>query len=313
MNCRIVGIPLEEGTDRIGCALGPRALRAAGLATALRDLGHAVADMGDIAPAPLVACRHPNPAIRHLPIVRAWLEAIADAAYRIAGTGFPIFLGGDHTISAGTVAGLSRRAAERRRPLFVLWLDAHTDFHTLDSTQSGNLHGVPLAYLAGQPGFEGYFPPLAAPIAADRICTLGIRSVDAAEQDGLVRAGVGTCDMSAIDRHGLATLLERFLDRVRREDGLLHVSLDVDFLDPSAAPAVGTPVPGGATLREAHLAMEMLHESGLVTSLDVVELNPMLDVEARTASLMVDLVASLMGRRILGRTGLGLGWMGRAA
>lgn len=301
MHCKLIGAPVEEGTDRVGCALGPQALRAARLADVLRSLGHEVQDLGDIKQGPQPMVAHPNPALRHLPAIAAWTRAIGEAAYAASGEGFPIFLGGDHSIAAGTLTGLARRAAEGQRPLFVLWVDAHPDFHTLETTESGNLHGVPLAYAAGLPGFGDCFPPLVARVEPGRICTLGIRSVDPAERDALAQAGVITCDMSAIDRHGIAPLLERFLQRVRDEDGLLHVSLDVDFLDPLIAPAVGTTVPGGATFREAHLVMEMLHESGLVSSLDLVELNPLLDDQGRTASLMVDLVASLLGRRILGR------------
>jgi arginase len=203
--------------------------------------------------------------------------------------------------AAGTVSGVARRAAKRGRPLFVLWLDAHPDFHTLDTTTSGNLHGVPLAYASGQQGFEGYFPDPAAAVPPQRICVLGVRSVDPAERSALNLAGVTVHDMRAIDEHGIARLLRDFLERVAREGGMLHVSLDVDFLDPSIAPAVGTTVPGGATMREAHLVMEMLHDSGLVTSLDLVELNPFLDERGRTATLMVDLTASLMGRRVMDR------------
>lgn len=305
MHCKLIGAPVEEGTDRAGCALAPRALRAAGLAEAVRSLGHLVDDFGDIAPGPEPEIAHPNSAVHDLPAISAWTRAIAEAAYQLSPGCFPIFLGGDHSISAGTLSGLARRAAEQERPLFVLWIDAHPDFHTLDTTRSGNLHGVPLAYACGLPGFEGYFPPLTASIAPERTCTLGIRSVDPEERSALAQAGVNAYDMSAIDRHGIAVLLERFLDSVRRENGLLHVSLDVDFLDPSIAPAVGTTVPGGATFRETHLLMELLHESGLVSSLDLVELNPMLDDQGRTASLMVDLVASLLGRSILGRGILG--------
>ena len=213
----------------------------------------------------------------------------------------PIFLGGDHSISAGTLSGVARRAKEGGRPLFVLWLDAHPDFHTLETTVSGNLHGVPLAYASGRPGFAGVFPDLAAPVEPTRICTLGLRSVDPAERQALEETGVTVHDMRAIDEHGIASLLRAFLKRVASENGLLHVSLDVDFLDPSVAPAVGTTVPGGATFREAHLTMEMLSDSGLVSSLDLVELNPFLDERGRTATLLVDLAASLMGRRIMDR------------
>ncbi|RUW14119.1 arginase, partial [Mesorhizobium sp. M1A.F.Ca.IN.020.03.1.1] len=222
-------------------------------------------------------------------------------AYAASKDAMPIFLGGDHSISAGTVSGVARRAADRGRPLFVLWLDAHPDFHTLDTTTSGNLHGVPLAYASGRPGFNGYFPDLPAAVDPARVCTMGLRSVDSAERRALKEAGVTVHDMRAIDEHGIAPLLRAFLARIEEANGLLHVSLDVDFLDPSIAPAVGTTVPGGATFREAHLVMEMLSDSGLVSSLDLVELNPFLDERGRTATLMVDLTASLMGRRIMDR------------
>jgi arginase len=214
--------------------------------------------------------------------------------------GFPVFLGGDHSLSLGTVAGVAAHAREQGRPLFVLWLDAHSDFHTPMTTRSGNLHGTPVAYLAGLGDFEA-FPPFPDPVPADRICLFGIRSVDPDERTALRGHGITPVDMRELDERGFVAPLSVFLDQVRAADGLLHVSLDVDFLDPSIAPAVGTTVPGGATFREAHLVMEMLHESGLVSSLDLVELNPFLDERGRTARLMVDLTASLMGRKVFDR------------
>ncbi|QND64720.1 arginase [Mesorhizobium loti] len=301
MRCRIVGAPVQDGAGRMGCEMGPSALRTAGLAEMLSGLGHTVEDMGAVQPMPARRVVHGNLALKALPEISAWTSAIAEAAYAASEDAMPILLGGDHSISAGTVSGLARRAAEAGRPLFVLWLDAHPDFHTLDTTASGNLHGVPLAYASGQPGFSGYFPDLPAVVDPTRICTMGLRSVDPAERSALNQAGVTVHDMRAIDEHGIAPLLRAFLARVSDEDGLLHVSLDVDFLDPSIAPAVGTTVPGGATFREAHLVMEMLSDSGLVSSLDLVELNPFLDERGRTATLMVDLTASLMGRRIMDR------------
>ncbi|TIT64758.1 MAG: arginase [Mesorhizobium sp.] len=301
MRCRIVGAPVQDGAGRMGCEMGPSALRTAGLAEMLSGLGHAVEDMGAVQPIPVRRVVHGNLALKALPEISAWTSAIAAAAYTASEDAMPIFLGGDHSISAGTVSGLARRASEAGRPLFVLWLDAHPDFHTLDTTASGNLHGVPLAYASGQAGFSGYFPDLPAAVDPKRICTMGLRSVDPAERSALNQAGVIVHDMRAIDEHGIAPLLRAFLARVSDEDGLLHVSLDVDFLDPSIAPAVGTTVPGGATFREAHLVMEMLSDSGLVSSLDLVELNPFLDDRGRTATLMVDLTASLMGRRIMDR------------
>ena len=301
MRCRIVGAPVEDGAGRMGCEMGPSALRTAGLVAALRELGHEVIDMGAARPAPPRALRHANAALKSLPEIVAWTEALGEAAYQASADAISIFLGGDHSISAGTVTGVARRAADSGRPLFVLWLDAHPDFHTLDTTASGNLHGVPLAYASGQPGFEGYFPDLPVPVDPARICAFGLRSVDPAERRALTAAGVTVHDMRAIDEHGAAPLMRDFIARVAAEDGLLHVSLDVDFLDPGIAPAVGTTVPGGATFREAHLVMEMLSDSGLVTSLDLVELNPFLDERGRTATLLVDLTASLLGRRIMDR------------
>lgn len=302
MKFTILGIPVQDGSGRMGCEMGPSALRTAGLAGALRALGHDLKDLGTVAPREARPAVHPNAALKCLPEIAAWTAAIADAAYQAAADGaVPIFLGGDHSLSAGTLAAMARRAAEARRPLFVLWLDAHPDFHTLDTTVSGHLHGVPLAYACGQPGFEGYFPRLTAAVDPGNVCAMGIRSVDGPEREALLRAGVKVHDMRAIDEAGMAPLLRAFLERVGAANGLLHVSLDVDFLDPDIAPAVGTTVPGGATFREAHLVMEMLHDSGLVSSLDIVELNPFLDERGRTATLLVDLTASLMGRRIMDR------------
>lgn len=300
--CRLIGAPVQDGAGRLGCEMGPSALRTAGLHDAIAGLGHRVADLGAVQPAPPRTLSHGNAALKMLPEISAWTEALAEAAYAAAADGaMPIFLGGDHSLSAGTIAGVARRAAERGRPLFVLWLDAHPDFHTLDTTTSGHLHGTPMAYALGRPGFRGYYPDLAAEVDPARVCMMGIRSVDPAERTAMAEAGVTVHDMRAIDEYGVAAPLRAFLERVEAEDGLLHVSFDVDFLDPGIAPAVGTTVPGGATFREAHLVMEMLHDSGLVTSLDLVELNPFLDERGRTATLMVDLVASLMGRRVMDR------------
>lgn len=301
MHCAILGVPVQVGSGRMGCEMGPSALRTAGLVSELTELGHTVTDLGSVSPSTIRLASHGNKALKSLPEIVAWTEAITDAAYTASADSVMIFLGGDHSISAGTLTGIARRADEAGRPLFVLWLDAHPDFHTLETTTSGNLHGVPLAYASGQPGFEGYFPELKGSIDPSNVCALGIRSVDQAERQALGKAGVTVHDMRMIDEHGIAPLLRAFLERVSANNGMLHVSLDVDFLDPVIAPAVGTTVPGGATFREAHLVMEMLHDSGLVTSLDLVELNPFLDERGRTATLMVDLTASLFGRRIMDR------------
>jgi arginase len=225
---------------------------------------------------------------------------LARAAQSAAHDGLPIFLGGDHAMAFGTVTGMAAHAASSGRPLFVLWLDAHSDFHTPLSTETGNLHGTPVAYFTGRPGFAG-FPVVETPVPTENIAMIGLRSVDAAEKAALGQTAVQATDMRAIDETGVRAPLAAFLDKVAAANGLLHVSFDIDFLDPDFAPAVGTTVPGGATLREAHLVMEMLCDADCVASLDIVELNPFLDDRGRTASVMVDLVASLLGRRIFDR------------
>ena len=299
--CILIGTPIEAGAGRRGADMGARALRAAHLPETLRGLGLNVVERPPLAIGPVEARPHPNPAIRDLGEIAAWTETIERAAFDAAGEGFPIFLGGDHSLAAGSISGVSRRAREAGEELFVLWLDAHSDFHTLDSTQSGNLHGVPAAYVTGRPGFAGHFPPLVAPVKPENVCMVGLRSVDPAERAALADSRIEVHDMRAIDERGVAPLVGAFLKRVCAANGILHVSLDVDFLDPEIAPGVGSTVPGGATFREAHLIMEMLHDTGRVRSLDVVELNPFLDDRGRTAMLIVDLVASLLGRRILDR------------
>lgn len=299
--CVLIGAPVQAGTGVLGCDMGPSAFRAAGIGPALRTLGYEVVDRGNLALAAADAKSHPNPVIHSLPVIAGWTESLAAAVVEASAIGMPIVLGGDHSLAAGTLSGHARHAAASGRKLFVLWLDAHPDLHTLETTESGNLHGVPMAYALGLPGFAGYLPPLAAPLDPVRVCMMGLRSVDPAERQLLGRLGIRVHDMRAIDENGVASLLRGFLDEVERQDGILHVSLDVDFLDPDIAPGVGTTVPGGATFREAHLIMEMLHDSGRVTSLDLVELNPFLDERGRTAKLMVDLAASLLGRRVLDR------------
>lgn len=296
----LIGARIQDGASQPGCLMGPDAFRTAGIAEALADLGYLVEDRGDVVPRPASA-RHDNPALKNLDRIVGWTEALAEAAETAATEAdIPVFLGGDHSLSIGTVAGLARRAEALGRPLFVLWLDAHPDLHSLDTTTSGNLHGTPVGYFTGQPGFAPY-PPLAARVPAERVCMIGLRSVDPEERRRLADQPFRAYDMRAVDEHGVAALLRPFLEEVKAAKGLLHVSLDVDFLDPAIAPAVGTTVPGGATFREAHLIMETLHDSGLVTSLDLVELNPFLDERGRTAKLMVDLAASLFGRAILDR------------
>ena len=297
-HCILQGAPLDCGKTRRGCIMGPDAYRTAGLAEALSSLGHTVSDIGNIAPAPFTDVLHPK--LHRLSETIAWTHALADATEDSFGLGMPITMGGDHALAAGTVLGAMRHAAAQDRPLFVLWLDAHSDFHTLESTDSGNLHGTPMAYLTARGDFPDW-PALPAPLPHSNIAMVGLRSVDPAERAALQGSEITRVDMREIDESGIARPLGAFLERVAAANGMLHVSLDVDFLDPAVAPAVGTTVPGGATVREGHLVMEMLNDSGLLTSMDLVELNPFMDERGRTARLMVDLAASALGRNVFDR------------
>lgn len=296
----LIGAPVDCGKRRQGCLMGPDAYRVAGIADAITDLGHSVQDLGNLSPADVPATSHSNPNLYKLEENIGWCETLQKAAIDNAPKGMPVFLGGDHALAMGTVSGMAEHAAKLGKPFFVLWLDAHTDVHTLDSTDSGNIHGTPTGYFMGREGFDA-FPEVKHPVPSENVCMIGLRSVDPAEHEALAGMKVDLADMRRIDEGGIRAPLAIFLEKVAAADGILHVSLDVDFLDPSVAPAVGTTVPGGATDREAHLVMEMLSDSGLVCSLDMVELNPFLDDRGKTANLMVDLLASLLGRRVFDR------------
>lgn len=297
-HCILIGAPVDCGKRRRGCLMGPDAYRTAGLGEALIALGHTVTDLGNLSPAANALADDGH--LHMLPDVVGWTETLLEAAQTHAVDGMPIFLGGDHALAAGTTAGMAAHWAKKDRPFFVLWLDAHSDIHTPKTTDSGNLHGTPVGYITGREDFDD-FPPLPVPVDPANICMIGLRSVDPAEHTALQAMAVDVVDMRMIDETGIATPLAAFLDRVKAANGVLHVSLDVDFLDPAVAPAVGTTVPGGATVREGHLVMEMLSDSGVVGSLDLVELNPFLDDRGKTANLMTDLTASLMGRRVFDR------------
>ncbi|MBO9125849.1 MULTISPECIES: arginase [unclassified Rhizobium] len=297
----LIGAPLEEGSGRRGAAMGPTALRIAGVDRALVDLGHDVADAGDVQIVPARDLPN-NPKAHNLRTVGAFTRALEAGVYEIADAGrFPIILGGDHSLSMGTVSGMARYAAKQKRPLFVLWLDAHSDFNTPETSPSGNIHGMPVAYYCGQADLSDILPRDRPLVDPKNVFQVGIRSVDAPERELIKEHGVNVFDMRSIDEQGVAAIMRDILSKVEAANALFHVSLDVDFLDPDVAPGVGTTVPGGATFREAHLIMEMLCDSGLVSSLDLVELNPFLDDRGKSARVLVELTASLFGRRIFDR------------
>jgi arginase len=297
----LIGAPIEEGSGRRGAAMGPAALRIAGIDTVLAELGHTVHDDGDIRPQPARDLAN-HPGANNLQTVAAFARALNDAVHDAARKGhFPLILGGDHALSMGSVSGMARHSQEIGRPLFVLWLDAHADFNSPSTSPSGNMHGMPVAFFCGEAGFDGILPGGRPIVSPKHVHQLGIRSIDPAERDAIGLRGVNVFDMRAVDERGAAAIMRDVLRAVSDANGLLHVSLDVDFLDPELAPGVGTTVPGGATFREAHLVMEMLCDSGLVTALDLVELNPFLDDRGKSARMMVELTASLFGRRIFDR------------
>jgi len=300
-NCMLLGAPIGTGAGQKGCQLGPDTLRVAGLTAALEALGHRVRDLGDVQPDPLEDIPHGYRA-KNLAKAVAWTQSLQAAAYQAfeSSAAFPIFLGGDHSVAFGTVPAVARYAQDQGRPLYVLWIDAHTDYHTLDTSESGNVHGMPVAYITGEHSFQPYFPTLPAPVPPENVCLVGIRSVDPAERRRLRDVGIKAHDMRHVDEHGIIAVLRPFLETIKHQNGLLHVSLDVDGLDPSIAPAVGTTVAGGLTYREAHLIMETVYDSGLACSLDLVELNPLLDDTAKTAKLLIELTASLLGKNVLG-------------
>jgi arginase len=300
----LLGAPIDIGASQRGTLMGPAALRTAGLLTLLDGMGFEVTDHGDLSIAEVadLADAPPDNA-RHYREIQRWTRALSTHAYELARSGvIPIFLGGDHTLSMGSVNGIARHCRAIGRELFVVWLDAHADYNTPATTVSGNMHGMSAAFLCGEPGLDGLLgEEPRSPIDPDQLELFGIRSIDKLERDLLRARHISIADMRQIDEFGVAVLIRRVIDKVRARDGVLHISFDVDFLDPSLAPGVGTTVPGGATYREAHLVMEMLHDSGLVRSADIVELNPFLDERGRTARTAVELIGSLFGQQITDR------------
>ncbi len=299
---RIFGAPMDLGQQRRGVDMGPSAIRYAGLQARLRRLGYEAIDGGNIdvaapeeASGPEAFQERDGARVRHLNAVRSACAAIYAAARDcVQAEAFPIFLGGDHSIAMGTVGGVSERA-----PTGVIWIDAHADINTPATSPSGNLHGMPLAHLVGQGLPELVHLGRPGPAIDPRhVVIIGLRSVDAGERRHLRDLGIRAYTMRDIDERGLAAIARETIIHVARLPRV-HVSLDLDSLDPGDAPGVGTPVPGGLNYREAHLLMEMLAESRKVTSLDIVEINPILDHGNQTAELAVELAASLLGARIL--------------
>ncbi len=291
---------MDLGASRRGVEMGPSAVRLARLADRLGGLGHQVVDRGDV----------PVPTRETLGIGKGidYLETIstvcADVARRTRDTldrgAVPLVLGGDHSIAAGSVAGVAAAMRARGEALGLIWLDAHADLHVPDSSETGNVHGMPVAHLLGRGDPRmGAIGDGAPSVRPEHVAIIGARDLDGAEREHSREWGVRIFTMREIDERGMRAVLQEAIARVSEGTSGIHVSLDLDFVDPQEAPGVGTPVRGGATYREAHLAMETLHDTGRVVAMDLVEVNPVLDRFNHTAELAVGLVASGFGKRIL--------------
>ena len=297
----LIGVPTDIGAGVRGARMGPEALRVAGLAEALAQSGLDVRDCGNLR-GPANPWLTPVDGYRHLSEVAEWNTLTHNVVYTELQAGrLPIMLGGDHCLGIGSISAVARHCRDQGKKLRVLWLDAHADFNTAALTPSGNIHGMPVACLCGHGPQElieigGHIPA----INAREIVQIGIRSVDAGEKRFVHEMGIEVFDMRFIDEMGMRHTMERALQGLDANTHL-HVSLDVDFLDPDIAPGVGTTVRGGPNYREAQLCMEMIADTGLLASLDIVELNPALDVRNQTAELAVDLVESLFGKSTLMR------------
>ena len=297
----LIGAPTDIGAGSRGASMGPEALRVANLQQTLESHGLEVIDRGNLS-GPSNPWLPPDEGYRHLDEVVAWNQAVHDAVHReLSGGRMPILLGGDHCLGLGSISAVARHCREAGKKLRVLWLDAHADFNTSELTPSGNIHGMPVACLCGlgpKPLIEigGHVPA----VNPKWIKQIGIRSVDAGEKRLVHQVGLEVFDMRYIDEMGMRHTMELALATMDANTHL-HVSFDVDFLDPDVAPGVGTTVRGGPTYREAQLCMEMIADTGRLGSLDVMELNPALDVRNATAHVAVDLIESLFGKSTLMR------------
>ncbi|MEA2714924.1 MAG: arginase [Gemmatimonadales bacterium] len=301
MIVHLLGVPMDLGSGRRGVDMGPSAIRIAGVADRLTELGHKVVDEGDIVIKNMEELKVGHERARYLGEIARAAAVIARKIERIMGLGhFPLVLGGDHSIAVGTVSGIAAHAQRQDQRVGLLWIDAHGDINTPETSPSGNIHGMPLAALLGFGA--GELTAVAGPppkVHPANVALVGIRSLDAGEKKRLKETGVQVHTMSDIDRHGVHRVMQKALARVTDGTDYVHVSFDLDAVDPTVAPGVGTPVKGGLDYREAHLVMEVLADAGVMTSLEMVEVNPILDQGNASAAFAVELVQSAFGKKIL--------------
>jgi arginase len=298
---RVIGIPLDLGQSRRGVDMGPSAVRVAGLEARLEALGHVVEDGGNVAVAIPEQKKEGDPHAKYLKEITATCTKHAEMVEKTLEAGkVPVVLGGDHSVAAGTVAGVAQFYRKQHQKIGLIWIDAHADINTPESSPSGNVHGMPLAAILGlgPPELSNIFD-FSPKIDPDNCVLVGVRDIDAIEKENVRKAGIKVFTMRDIDERGMRTVIEEALRIAGRGTAGYHISLDMDWIDPEDAPGVGTPVRGGATYREAHLAMEIIADHGRMLSFEVVEVNPVIDEHNQTADLAVELTLSAFGKKII--------------
>lgn len=296
MQIDIIGVPVDLGADRRGVDMGPSAIRYAHLHQKLTELGYTLDDKGNIEVPIQETCSITDPRLKYLDCIIPMGRRVAGAVGTSIQNGrFPLVIGGDHSLSVGSIRG-----AAKHKKLSIIWVDAHADFNTPETTPSGNIHGMPLAALCGlgDPRLVSLWEETPPVVDPKRVAIIGARDLDPGEKRNLRQAGVMVQSMEQIDRFGMVAALEKAIDAVTRDADGIYLSFDMDALDPRHAPGVGTPVPGGLTYREAHLACEVVAETGKLIGMDLVEVNPILDVQNQTAILGVEFIRSALGSRI---------------
>ena len=300
-NVSIIGFPMDLGADRRGVDMGPSALRIAGLQSKLENLGYKVEDTGDIKIEIMERQKIKNPKLKYLDEIIKTSKKLAEKVERVLDNGyFPLCIGGDHSMALGTITGISSYCRKKKLKLGVIWIDAHSDMNTDKTSPSGNIHGMPLAALLGL-GCEELvnFFDFSPKILPQNCALIGIRSVDEAEKINIKKLKLPIFTINDIDKLGIHRIIAKVLKQFREKVDHIHISFDVDSVDPNVAPGVGTPVPGGLSYREAHLLMEVIAECGCMSSLEIAEVNPILDHKNQSAVFTAELVASSMGQRIL--------------
>ncbi|MGQ0551991.1 MAG: arginase [Planctomycetota bacterium] len=298
---RLIGVPMDLGAGRRGVDMGPSAVRYAGLAKRIRALGYTFQDAGDIS-VPIPEVRPPGKGPRYLKEILRACERLALRVERLLDDGeIPVVIGGDHSMAIGTITGVSSHFRKRGGKIGVIWVDAHADMNTPETSPTGNIHGMPLGSVTGYGAPElvnlgGYAPK----VDPRNVALIGIREVDEGEREIVLRSGISYYEMMKVDSRGMAAVMQEAIERASDGTEALHVSFDIDAVDPEVAPGVGTPVAGGLSLRESHLIMEMVADTGRLVSLEIAELNPIHDNANATGQLVCELVASALGKKVMG-------------